>query len=207
VTGRPSTSPTGRRSFGPVVLLGLGAGTLAAVAGTRSWVDWDAEVVSAAAPAVGYSISGDVGEVPLAAALAFVVLACWGVLLVTRGPVRRGVALLASLASLGLLATTAFGWSSAADPLRRAFDDYDVTGHDLSRSWWYWVAVVGAVVSVVAAALAVRLVPQWPEMGRRYDAPGAAAVAQPDAAAEEQSNLELWRALDEGHDPTAGPTP
>ena len=36
----------------------------------------------------------DAGEMPLAAALGLVVLACWGVVLVTRGRVRRAVAVL-----------------------------------------------------------------------------------------------------------------
>ncbi len=56
----------------------------------------------------------------------------------------------------------------------------------------------------MASLAAVRLAPQWPEMGSRYDAPTSAAaagavVARPVA---EQSNLDLWRSLDEGHDPT-----
>ena len=50
---------------------------------------------------------------------------------------------------------------------------------------------------------AVRLVPGWPEMGRRYDAPADAAPAAPEKAPEEQENLDLWKAMDEGHDPTA----
>jgi Tryptophan-associated transmembrane protein (Trp_oprn_chp) len=44
--------------------------------------------------------------------------------------------------------------------------------------------------------------PDWPEMGTRYDAPGS-APPPPVAPPEEQSNLDLWKALDEGHDPTA----
>ena len=56
---------------------------------------------------------------------------------------------------------------------------------------------VAAVGCVLTTLLAVRLVPAWPEMGRRYDAPpGRRAPAEP------QGNLEIWKALDEGHDPT-----
>ena len=33
-------------------------------------------------------------------------------------------------------------------------------------------------------------------MGNRYDAPGAGPVDDP------QSNLEMWKAIDEGRDPT-----
>ena len=46
------------------------------------------------------------------------------------------------------------------------------------------------------------LVPRWPEMGTRYDAPtGAGAADAHDAAPKE--NIDIWKALDEGRDPTA----
>ncbi len=58
------------------------------------------------------------------------------------------------------------------------------------------------MASVAATALAVRWVRHWPEMGSRYDAPGAAAeTAEPPP--EDRSNLDLWKAMDEGRDPTA----
>ena len=41
-------------------------------------------------------------------------------------------------------------------------------------------------------------------MGRRYDAPGA---AEPEPEPSERSNLDLWKAMDEGRDPTERPTP
>jgi hypothetical protein len=41
-------------------------------------------------------------------------------------------------------------------------------------------------------------------MGRRYDAPAGQAPEAPAAKApEEQENLDLWKAMDEGRDPTA----
>jgi uncharacterized membrane protein (TIGR02234 family) len=193
---------SGRRSFGPVLALGLAAGALAAVAGSKPW----AEVANGQRGVVSVA-SGDPGEMPLAGALALVVLACWGVLLVTRGVVRRVVAGLAAVAALGTVVTVVVGWSQTVDRLR---DDVVLLdgSPDLAHTPWWWAALVGSVLSVVASVLAVRLVPQWPEMGRRYDAPGAAAVVvDPDAAPDEQSNLELWKALDEGHDPTETPGP
>ena len=50
---------------------------------------------------------------------------------------------------------------------------------------------------MVPAVLAVRLVPGWPEMGSRYDAPGHPT---PPRIMSEQRDL--WHALDEGRDPT-----
>ncbi len=77
------------------------------------------------------------------------------------------------------------------------------TGQALATSLtgWYWVCLVSAVVCLAAFVVAVATAARWPEMGNRYDAPAARASAttKPAAAASEQ---EMWRALDEGHDPT-----
>ena len=69
---------------------------------------------------------------------------------------------------------------------------------DASTTGWWVVASVGAVVALLGSALAVRHVRSWPEMGTRYDAPTAAAA--PDPA--QMEDLDLWRAIDEGRDPT-----
>ena len=68
------------------------------------------------------------------------------------------------------------------------------------------------LATAMTTALAVLLVPAWPEMGRRYDAPGTSTGTGPAAAATgadgaedvgDRAHLDMWRALDEGHDPTA----
>src|SRR5690606_13835543 len=119
-------------------------------------------------------------DAPLAGALSLVLLACWGVVLVTRGRIRRGIALLALLAAVGLVASVIWAGidgpqalrDNLADPGAQALlGDHDV---DAAFTGWYWTAAVTAPVSVVAALLAVRFAPQWPEMGSRYDAPTAA---------------------------------
>ncbi len=72
---------------------------------------------------------------------------------------------------------------------------------------WPWLAGLGALASLVTTVLAVRWAPGWPEMGSRYDAPtaggGAAAADLVDPA--DRSSLDLWKAMDEGRDPTSGP--
>lgn len=142
---------------------------------------------------------------PLASAVSLVLLAAWGVLLVTRGRVRRGFAVLAALAAVALLATVVSGGltlpGTAGDDLATSLGR-PRTGSGLTG--WFWTSAVAAVVAVVPALAAVRLAPAWPEMGSRYDAPadaaaGAAATARAPGPATEQ---ELWRALDEGRDPT-----
>lgn len=194
----PEGERSRRRTFGPVVLLGLAAGGLTAVAGSQQVVDGSGSAETATS-SLQMTFQGDL---PLVTALGLVVLACWGVLLVTRGRVRRAVAALGTVAAAGALLAALAAYPQVTDDLRAELAQVGITGADLHHTPWYWLAVVGAALALVAGVLAVRWAPQWPEMGSRYDAP----TAQPGpsgAPAEEQSNLDLWKALDEGRDPTA----
>jgi hypothetical protein len=188
-----------RRTFGPVVLLGLASAGLAALAGSRAWADFEILDDSAAGEgAYSSTISISLNalpEAPLVAALAFVVLASWGVLLVTRGRVRRGVAVLAVLASAGMLVAAVVAFVTTLGSLRDTFAELQVPV-EVHRTVWPWVGVAASLVSVVAAVLGWRLVPSWPEMGSRYDAPGSTPPPR------EETSLDLWRALDHGRDPT-----
>jgi uncharacterized membrane protein (TIGR02234 family) len=112
------------------------------------------------------------------------------------------VAVLGLVVAVGLVATVveAF-WSlpdKLADALLRA-SGTDAVATDLTG--WYAAAAVGALLSVAASAAAVVLVPRWPEMGTRYDAPTGASAAEADRA-EPKENIDIWKALDEGRDPT-----
>ena len=73
------------------------------------------------------------------------------------------------------------------------------------------VLSLGLVVGVLAIALcallvlattvlALRLVRTWPEMGSRYDSPTGARETTTEQPTE---NIDIWKALDEGRDPTA----
>jgi uncharacterized membrane protein (TIGR02234 family) len=186
-----------RKSFAPVVLLGLGSGTLAAVAANHTWAGVDDSSVSGSFENFTSTLALDSeGKMPLALALSLVVLAVWGVLLVTRGVVRRILTGLALAAALGVVATVIAGHQTLPGSVRAELRAAGITDASVHFTGWYWAAAVGAVVSVIAAVLAVREVRDWPEMGSRYDAPGAAPVDDP------ESNLEMWKAIDEGRDPT-----
>lgn len=196
-----------RRTFGPVVVLGLAAGGLAAMAGTRPWVSGESGgVQSTGGGAMGSAPSMDsVAESPLAAALALVVLACWGVLLVTRGRFRRAIAVLALVAAVGLAAATVEAYFTLPDALAASL--LEVSGIDTVSTGltaWYAAALLAAVANVAATAAAVRFVRHWPEMGTRYDAPSATRTTTDDAAGKPPTeNIDIWKALDEGRDPTA----
>ena len=139
---------------------------------------------------------------PLALALALVALAAWGVVLVVRARSRRFVSALGALASAGMIAATVVAFAGAQDDAIRALDERGVTGDVLTASLtgWYWATLVGGVLALAAFAAALRLAPGWPAMGTRYDAPATRAAQEEAVPASEQ---DMWRALDDGRDPTA----
>jgi uncharacterized membrane protein (TIGR02234 family) len=139
---------------------------------------------------------------PATTALALVTLAAWGVFLVTRRGVRRGLAVLAVVAALGA-AATCFSRPDTSTYGVSSYVPVSGTVH-ITTTLWPWVALAAALVAALAAASAVVWAPQWPEMGSKYDAPTASkpsAPAEIDLAGAE--NLELWRSISEGRDPTS----
>lgn len=205
----PDTDPR-RRTFAPVVLVGLAASALTAVAGHRAMLRIPESALDDLGMASYGGTDAAASEFPLAGALGLVALACWGVLLVTRGRVRRVVAGLAALSAAGVVAVIVVGGFFQADDYisdatRQLGYGIGFSG-DLGavRTGWLWAGLAGSVVATAVGAAAVRLAPGWPEMGSRYDAPAAGGAAATTAApAEELSSTELWKSLDEGDDPTA----
>ena len=197
--GEPTASGR-RRLFGITAVSSLAAGTLVAVAGTRDAVSVEADSDAVALVTAG-TTAGDALTMPLVTSLALVVLAAWGVLLVTRGLVRRMAAVLALAASLGALVAALVAQGSLRGTVDDALAQVGASG-GASLTGWYVAAVVGAVDLSVSAAIAVWQVPDWPEMGQRYDAPAAPDAGTPFTHADADSPLDLWKAMDEGHDPT-----
>lgn len=192
-----------RRTFGPVILLGLAAGTLAAVAGSKPWVEPRSSDGEIQAFARFVAVGGDSGELPVATSLALVALACWGVVLVTRGRARRAVALLGLVAAAGLLTAVVWSWFTLADTLRTDLSAAAGIPVPVRHTAWAYGGTIGAVLALLAAAVGMRAVGDWPEMGTRYDAPTTPpTLAQVEADGGEVSNLDLWKAIDAGHDPT-----
>lgn len=202
---------TGRRSFGPVVLLGLAASALAAVAGHKPVVRLTGDasaVLGGGAYAEALERVGVDDGLPLAGALALLLLAGWGVLLVTRGVVRRIVAGGLVAISVGLLVATVVGWRQLLESFPADVEERVGAGSHgtelalgADTTGWLWALLAASVLAAVAAGLAVVLTPSWPEMGSRYDAPSAGAPT--DKGLEERSSIDVWKSLDEGDDPTA----
>ncbi|WP_300676868.1 Trp biosynthesis-associated membrane protein [Nocardioides sp.] len=181
-----------RRSFWPTVGLGLIGAGAAAIAGHKPWVH-------AGSTKLTDATGGVVGERPDVTALALVAMAAWGVLLVTRGWVRRLLAVLATVAAAAATAFAVVGLTTTPDTEASWFSYTSDGPPALTHGSWGWIALVGAVVAVLAGLYALRATPSWPEMGRRYDAPVTAAAAEP------ETPLDWWKAMDEGRDPTADP--
>ena len=181
------------RSYGPVVLVGLAGAALSAVAGTREWARATGD---AAGLKVHSTVTGS-ESAPLVSALALLALAAWGVVLVLRGRMRRLVAVVGLLAAAGALVAVV----AAFDGVRNdALDELMGNGaadqgNRATFTVWYFVAGAGAVAAALAFLVAVWRSPGWPAMGAKYDAP--AARAETPATGED-----MWRALDQGHDPT-----
>lgn len=188
----------GRSGFVPVVLAGLLAAALTGVASAKPW--FTAAVDHRLMPGVPDAESR--ADMPLALALSLVVLAGWGAVLVSRGRVRRGFAAVAGLAALGVLGCVAAAPFTLPDDIRSRL----VSGSEdvaVSATGWFVAAAVGGVVSAVALVVAWLRLPRWPTMSSRYDAPAAASAS----GAEPTTPTDLWKALDEGRDPTAPSDP
>lgn len=187
---------TPRRTFGPVVLVGALAGVAAAMAGTQPWFDGAGSRSDATSGyASGLALTVDAADVPAVNALALVCLACWGVLLVSRGRFRRAVAVLGLLSALALGVAAVDAWLTVPDGLAADFEAMGISERDVSSTGWAWIGIAAAVLGVLTWGVATVLVRHWPEMGSRYDAPrpAPAAASEPD----------LWKVMDEGRDPTS----
>jgi uncharacterized membrane protein (TIGR02234 family) len=187
-----------RGLFAPLVLVGLASAALTAVSAARTWISATGD---AAGVTVATRVSGS-DAAPLALALSLVALAAWGVLLVGRTGSRRVAAVLGLVACAGALVVSAT--LDSHEVAREALADKGAQQvASLGHVGWYWVMRAAGIVQAATFLIALRRLPAWPTMSSRYDAPSAPA--------EPKSETDVWKALDEGHDPTdpsdpAGPS-
>lgn len=192
----------GRRGYAMVLVVGL-VGSLLAVVGTaRPWAS--AAAAPPGLPTVHASVTGTDLE-PVCGALGLALLAAFGAVLATRGRVRRGIgaAIVAGSVAVLVLAATA-----PADPTSALSADLSTkgwTGDGFASSTepWRWIVVAAAVIAALAGVAVAWFGGGWASMGARYDAPAAAGQAsRRDAAADDLTEAEVWKAIDQGRDPT-----
>ncbi|WP_040320171.1 Trp biosynthesis-associated membrane protein [Aeromicrobium marinum] len=183
-----------RRLYGPVVLGLVLTGGGAWLAARRPW----STTVVGDGDAVGstFTLAGS-ETVPVVGALALVVAAAALGVLSTSGWVRRVVGLVVVAAAAGGAASTFAGPDALVEERLQtvaAFTTGDPVVTDPTA--WPWVTAVAFVAAAVLGVLVVLHGHRWPAMSSRYDRTDA--VARP----VEPTGTDLWKALDDGRDPT-----
>ncbi len=212
-----------RSSKAPAVLLVLGGGLLAVLAGSRTWLT---AVPQAGAGVTSVAISGREAA-PGGIALGLVAAAGAVVLATSGRVVRHVVAVVLVAAGAGIAASGLWlGVDRAAlvaDALARATG---ATGNRLVLSSeptaWPVVGVAAGVLVLAGAVVAGVRARRWSGPSRRFEAPAATAAvvtaaaatapevpaapgAGADAIRERDRALDAWDALSAGADPTDDP--
>ncbi|MDX6308222.1 MAG: hypothetical protein QOI06_1268 [Nocardioidaceae bacterium] len=197
---------SGRRLYGPALIVGLLGATGVTVGASRPWIS--ATATTRGLPTIHASASG-ADLAPLAGALGVVLLAAFGAIVATRGWVRRCLGAAILVASVGVLVAV-IDASGSAGILTSALSAKGWSGdggYRTSTQVWRWLVVASALGTALAGAATAAYGDQWAVMGSRYDAPrapgaGEAATTKSD---EELSETDVWQAIDQGRDPTQAP--
>ena len=187
-----------RRLYAPVVLGTLAAGGLAFFAASRTWAH--VRVATDGLPSDSVDVTGTDAQ-PLVSALALVVVTAALAVLAASPRVRRvvgGFTVVVAVMAAVIVLLGGSSLDSAVDHAVKESPAYTGSGdHDFTTSAWKYVTAFAFVLAALLGGVTARLGALWPTMSSRYDAPAARpAVAAP------QSDAEMWKALDEGRDPT-----
>ena len=190
------------RWYAPTVLLLLALGGWIFFAVSRTWLSADVRAVGLPSDLVKVT---EADAQPLVPALGLVVAAAGLAVLATRGRLRQVVGLLAVVAAVGVLIVVATGADERLAALNAAVDQSTAfTGANRPApqegEWLRWSVVLAAALAGCLGMLTTIAARRWPTMSGRYDAPHASAPAK--VATEDADGADLWKALDEGHDPT-----
>lgn len=180
-----------RNLLGPAVLalLVVGGGTLLALRAT--WAGATASV--AGLPEVDLAVKGS-DVVPGAVGLAILVMAAAAGVIAAGPRLRRVIGAVVALAGVAGVVLAARMTEALATAQARAIDDTAVSGAEVAwdRSIAQAFTITGFVLTVAVGAFIAWRGPHWATMGRKYDAP----------AAREPDSSDLWKAMDDGIDPT-----
>jgi uncharacterized membrane protein (TIGR02234 family) len=185
--------------YGPTLLVGLLGGIGVAVGASRPWATATSQ--QAGLPAIHATASGT-DLAPVAGALGFVLLGAFGAVIATRGWGRRTLGALVAVVSIVVL-VAALVPGGSTDVLRSGLSAKGWSGgpYTTSTQLWRWIVVISALATAAAGSLTARYGDRWAVMGARYDAPGEAGVVESRPAGD-LSEAEVWRAIDQGRDPT-----
>ncbi len=208
-TASPATAGGGHRAYGFAVLVGLLSAVAVTTGVSRPWYEASATVKNL--PRLEAAATGS-ELLPVAGALGLVLMASFGAVIATRGWWRRGLGLLIVVGAVVVLVAAAR--PGTTDQVLRAdlaARGWPGGGYDTSVTPWRWLVLAGSAGCLAAGAAVARFGAQWPTMGQRYDAPplsADSAAADESFPAEVDRSLtqeQLWRALDQGRDPTQRP--
>lgn len=197
-----------RAEFGAALLLQLIGSALVLLIATRHW-----QTVSVLRPHPltnqSFGLSGRTIDAA-STALAVVALAGVVAVLALRGWPRRVVGVIVALVGIGII------WRSlqhrSAVGLNRAYDlhgtDKNINlgtalpaSHVTAHGAWPWLSAACGLLVAAAGVLVAARGHRWAAMSARYESP---VVTPSDAqAARARADASLWKALDEGDDPTA----
>lgn len=189
-----------KRTFWPTTLALAAVAGLAWFATARTWgngMSFDDTL-----PTVKVRLTGSEAA-PLVAACALVVIAAAFALLVTPALARKVIAGIAFLASVGGFVAALVSPSSVEHAVRTQLEASPGVTDDIRVyvSNWHWWAVAALAATALISLAALRWSASWPTMSSRYDAPGEAQQPESFNVAEATSR-DLWKAFDEGRDPT-----
>lgn len=192
----------GRHLYGPIVIGLLAVGAIALFAVTRVWAT--ATVRTPGVPTDQVEASG-ADAAPVLVALSIVVIAAALAVVASGGWVRQIV---------GLVVATVAAWAAvqalsvdvAGAPMARALLDSPANlgaAHPVANvSVWPVVAGLAFAVAAVLGVLVVVFGRQWPRMAKRYDRQSAGSSEAASELVADADDADLWRALDDGRDPT-----
>lgn len=187
-----------RRLYGPVVLGTLAAGGFAFLATSRTWAH--VKVATDGLPSDTVDVTGTDAQ-PLISAFAVVVVTAALAVLAASPRVRRVVGVFTLLLSVAGVVLVLASGPSLDDAVQRAVRESPAfTGRgdaDFTSSAWRYAAAAGFAAAGVLGALTAWFGARWPTMGSRFEAPATRT-----AATTTESQADLWKALDEGRDPT-----
>jgi uncharacterized membrane protein (TIGR02234 family) len=202
-----------RRELLVVVVLTLVGAAVVLLSTSRPWAHAVVAVGGSPQAPQTVDLSGR-AVTPLVAALGVVALAAIVALLATRSAARIVMGGLVAIVGALIIGSTAL--TSAADvrtgsALRDRVSTAALRDARISvelRAWRH-VAAGGGLLIVAAGLIAAARGRSWAGMGRRFDAPTAAATTptttpatSPAARQEKPADSDLWDQLERGEDPT-----